>query len=43
VVSDSRNFRFAPDGLEAQDPTGSGQSFGLKAGEHLQRLVPLIN
>jgi len=43
VVSDSRNFRFEPDALEAQDASGSGQSFGLKAGEHLQRLVPLLN
>jgi len=43
VVSDSRSFRFAPDALETQDPAGSGQSFGLKAGEHLQRLVPLVN
>jgi DNA gyrase subunit A len=43
VVSDSRSFRFVPEALEAQDPSGSGQSFGLKAGEHLQRLVPLIN
>jgi hypothetical protein len=29
--------------LEAQDPSGLGQSFGLKAGEHLQKLVPLLN
>jgi hypothetical protein len=43
VVNDSRNFRFEPEALENQDPTGSGQSFGLKAGEHLQRLVPLLN
>jgi DNA gyrase subunit A len=43
VVSDSRNFRFVPDALEAQDPSGLGQSFGLKAGEHLQKLVPLLN
>ncbi|MCP9775553.1 DNA topoisomerase (ATP-hydrolyzing) subunit A [Cyanobium sp. WAJ14-Wanaka] len=42
VVSETRNIRLKPDEIEAQDTAGSGDNMGLKAGEHLQRLVPLL-
>jgi len=43
VVSETRNVRLEPSQLEAQDPSGLGDNLGLKAGEHLQSLVPLIS
>lgn len=42
LVSDSRNLRFDPGQMGAQDTTGSGENIGVKTGEELQKLVPLL-
>jgi len=43
LLGDNRNQRLRADRLEQQDSAGAGELLNLRAGENVQRLLPLIN
>jgi DNA gyrase subunit A len=43
LLGDNRNQRLRADRLERQDSAGAGELLNLRAGENVQRLLPLIN